>query len=303
MKENRRFTIRSGLADGILDTVIPLGSDNGSFKLKSQLTVRSVVCLLGSALLFMFLAFTTPIGKAGVIQDILWMSGYWLLTWLLVRPTPTKMLGYTYAIASFKYANPEFRTLSTRPYCTAKPAVKFIGILDDGVDDDGNIYFANGDVGQVYELAGNASALMFESDKFVVLEDAHRFYRNINPLTTLTFDTLSSPQRVKPQLKGKVWQLKHMSLVQTNLDRLLKLEARVLRDYVGKEFTTLHQYLIVRSINGTELKLFIDWLDSTLHSNSLYLKDARKLDSKKECLAYLRTIYTSRTRSLIRKDL
>lgn len=290
----RSFAIRSGLNETMLDTVVPLSFGGSEFKLKKELTVRTMLFLLTEVIVFFFICFQTPLVRGGILPNIIWITGYWWFGWLIARPTPTGLLGYTYFLAALKYFNPDFRKLPTRVYQLSAPAVEFVGIATDGIDEDGNIYFANGDIGQIYELTGNASFMIFEEDKIRVLNDARVFYRGINPLTTITYDTVSSPQRVDNQLKVKQWQIDNLTLKQSNLLSLLQREKKALNEVVGKQFTTLHQYMVVRSVNLNELRVFVKWLTLAANSDSLFLKSAVRLDSRKEVINYFGSIYSNR---------
>ena len=193
----------------------------------------------------------------------------------------------------FKYARKENRRVSFRSYSPSYAISLLTDIADNGVSDRGMIRFVNNDLGRVFEITGTASRLMFESDKKRVVDDARNFYRNINPLTTVVIDTLSSPQRVKSQLLAKDYQLNHMALKDENLRKLVEHERQYLSDTVGHSFPMYHQYFVVRSVNEDEMNIFIDWLMQIMSNSSLYLKDIRPLDDRDQVIDYLHGLYAA----------
>lgn len=297
------FAIRSGLGDSALDTVMVIGRDD-SFMLNREFTVRTLLVWLGALLGLMTILFGSPLGKGGVLGVTLIVIGYVWIGIQLGIPTPSKELGYAYVMNFGKYFNKYLQNVSTRNFASVVPVESLLDIQDDGIDPNGEITFANGDVGEIFELVGNASEMIFLSDLDQVLSDTRVFYRNIRPLTSITIDTVSRPQRVLPQLLAKKHQIEHLNpiLKKSGLNQLLEYEGEVLQNYVGTTFTTWRQFMIVRSVNEDELRSFDEWLASRLNSNSSFLKSARLLDSDEEVFEYFRDIFTANSKDSTKKE-
>lgn len=297
------FAIRATLNDSVLDTVMVVGRDD-SFMLNREFTVRSLLVLLGGLLGLMLILFGTPLEKGGFWGVTFIVIGY---TWIVVQlsmPTPSKELGYAYVADFGKYFNKYLQNVSTRNFSSVVPVENLLDIQDDGIDPNGQITFANGDVGEIFELVGNASEMIFLSDLEQVLHDTRVFYRNVRPLTTLTIDTVSRPQRVLPQLMAKEHQIKNLSpvLQKSGIKQLLEYEGEVLQNYVGTTFTTWRQFMIVRSVNSDELDSFNEWLASRLNSQSSFLKSARLLDTDEEVVEYFKDVFTANSKSSTKKE-
>lgn len=288
----RTFGFRAGLNDSILDTSITLTTSSGDSITKREFTIKTFLLLLFGGILLMALEATTVIGRGGISSICFGIVFCWLV-WEVSQPTNANRIAISYVPVLFKYARKENRRVSFRSYSPSYAISLLTDIADNGVSDRGMIRFVNNDLGRVFEITGTASRLMFESDKKRVVDDARNFYRNINPLTTVVIDTLSSPQRVKSQLLAKDYQLNHMALKDENLRKLVEHERQYLADTVGHSFPMYHQYFVVRSVNEDEMNIFIDWLMQIMSNSSLYLKDIRPLDDRDQVIDYLHGLYAA----------
>lgn len=285
------FAIRSTLAESALDTVITFGGQNSTIQIRKEFTVKSVLLLAVGLVSFMTLVTTSMIRDGGIIGTGLFSIGYILLVWEIAKTTPTRDLAIDYFPVLINYLPHSQREISFRRTAPSYPITMLTGIKD--IAEDGLIRFGNDDIGQVFEVVGSASSLMFNRDKQQVVQDARLFYRNVSPLTSMTIDTIAMPQRVKLQLQATDWQKQHLSLKNSPLSNLLDNERKVLELHVGKKFSTYHQFMIVRSVNTDEMGIFLEWLKGTIDSRSMYLKDIRPLDTKKETVDYIHGIFSN----------
>lgn len=271
------FKLPYGLNNSFWDMSINISSDNNAIRLKRQITLAVlIIFLLGVVFWFLILAQTLfNFSQGGILQTILWSVGYFWLLFLLCTPTATKQIGANFFVSTITYAIKSDRKVGTRAFEGLGPLQALVGIK--GLTKEGTIVFDTNEVGHIYELIGNASVLMFDEDRGSVLNGTRNFYRRINPSISLTYDTITSPQKTNVQIKNMKDEAQGLAFDSPNLKLLNQKESNVLRDWVGKEFKSIHQYVIVRAKNTDNLRDFDDWLQAQLSSSSNYLKDYRLL--------------------------
>lgn len=290
--DERTYGFRVNLNDSLFDTTIPIMTSSGDQITKREFTIRTFLMIVFGIILLMIIESQTVIGHGGagaIVFGILWM---WLV-WEVSQPLPTKKVAFTYFLVLARYLPKKNRIMSFRSFAPAYGVSLLTGIQENGVSDRGVIRFLNNDIGRVFEITGSASRLMFDEDRKRVVNDARNFYRNIDPTTTMIIDTLSSPQRVKTQVMATQWQIDHMQLNSPGLKQLMIHEKDALEEHVGHQFPMFHQYFVVRAVNEDEMNMYIQWLMQVMGSASLYLKDIRPLDSKREVVAYLHQLFSA----------
>ena len=273
-----------------------------SIQTKYQVTVLTALSFAFGFLLYWGILTETPIHEGGVVGITIFSIGYWYLCYLLLVPTPNQRLGCYYFMPSFYYLLKKYRHIHTLATSDDVPLELLYGIKGLYVNESGIcfIIFNNNDVGQVYEIIGNGSRLMFDDDLNNLLENAKRFYKNISTNTYLVYDTTLSPQRVDIQLNNLKNQEKNNKYCTNSKDGLRKVyyqNYQVLDKFVGEKFRSIRQYLIVGSVNEEGLLDFNQRLQNSVGSPDSgnitvpFLKSARLLD-KSETEDYLNNLFT-----------
>jgi CCR4-NOT transcriptional regulation complex NOT5 subunit len=75
-----------------------------------------------------------------------------------------------------------------------------------------------------------------------------------------------------------------------DLRDLAEEQFRILRDYVGKEFKSIHQYMVIKSSSKEALRVANNILQSEVENSSLFIKQCVPLE-KDDTLEVLRSIY------------
>ena len=294
-----QFMIRTSLDESALDITLPIG--NKSHFGGREWTVRMMAILAIAAVAYIGLLTHSPLGptSGGFLGSFIGSIGYWYFIALIVAPTQSQEIGMSYLLSFGPYFSKSLQNVSTRNVAYEKPVSNLFAIAENGIDVNGGIHYTDGSVGRIYELVGNASAMMFPSDRYRILDDTRTFYRAIRSSTAFTIDTVRLPQRIKPQLKAKDIQIQNLNplLKGTGLEKLLREEKRVLQAFVGKQFLTIHQYMIVHSTSEQELTTFDNWIDSQLTMGSTYMKTARRLDSEEEVVSYFGSIFKANAKA------
>lgn len=284
-----KFSLPHSLDTSFLDVAIMLASANNGIQLKRQITVRVLLMFVAGIFLYMFLIFETPLGKGGILGVIWWTLGYFWILVLLSLPTETKQVGTSLLKPMYKYLQPESRNVATRSISPADKVRSLVGI--EGVAKaTGKVVYTTGEVGFIAEVVGNASILMFEEDQNTVLTDTRNFYRKLTPNVSVIIDSVTEPQRVQNQVAVAMQRQDDMKWNSPGLQSLMNSQISVLSDYVGEEFKSLHQYMVVRAKNDDALREFSQWLDLQVEKGSGFLTDYNVLDYD-EALEYFQSVY------------
>lgn len=271
-------------------------SSNGLFSLKRPVTLKVLIIFLVSVLAYLGILFRSPLVHGGILTIICWTIGYFGLVVLLCSSTKTKQIGFDWILPSIYYMIGVKRNVMTHSINNVGPALDIIGIK--GITNDNYVVFSNNEIGEVFEIVGYASILMFQSDLNAVIDATDTFGRNITQGINLTYDTQQAPQRVDLQLTSMRQQYaklkKHYPKgVPTGLKQIMNLNYQVLDSYVGQQFKSTHQYLVVRGPSRDLLDAFDQWLNSQLSGN--YLRSVRRLEDEEtghgELTNYFANIY------------
>lgn len=284
-----RFKLPYGLHSSVLDIAVSISSENG-LRMKRPVTIRVVFIAILGFFGYLLLATQTPLFSGNIVSIILWTTGWWWLVYLLCVPTLTKEVGMNMVAPMLRYAQPVNRTVLSRTSSLSMPVRNMVGM--DGITPDKDlIVFSNNDIGRVYEVVGNASILMFDEDTAAVLKSAQNFYRKVSPKVSLMLDSATESQRVHNQVHAMEKREQNLMVKSKGLQSLVQSHQHVLKNYVGNDFKSLHQYMVVRATDVDALEDFHNWMQIQIDKDSGFLKSFRLLNSE-ESFDYLHEIYT-----------
>lgn len=272
-------------------------SSSGLFSLKRPVTLKVLIIFLLSILVYLGVLFKSPLVHGGILPIIMWSVGYFGLVVLLCMSTKTKQIGFDWILPSIYYIFGIRRNVQTRSINAVGSVLDVVSV--EGITNDNYVLFDNNEIGEVFEVVGYASILMFKSDLDSVIDSADGFIRNITQGINLTYDTQQAPQRVDLQVSAMRERLKNLNAkyhghIPVGLHNAMVLNHRVLTSYVGEQFKSTHQYLIVRSPNKDLLDAFDQWLNSQLEGN--YIRSVRRLEDdeigKGELTNYFNSVFS-----------
>lgn len=284
-----RFSFPTSLNTSFLDVAVMLTSEKNAIQVKKQITVRVLLILIVGIFIYLFLAIQSPLGKGGVLGIIWWTIGYFWILILLALPTDSKLVGLNLIIPTIKYSQKENRKVDSRSISPSDKIGSVVGI-ESILKSNGKVIYSNGEVGFVAEVIGNASVLMFEEDQQVVLTDTRNFYRKLTPNISLIIDSVTESQRVHNQIETLLERKEKMKFNSPALNELIDSQISVLASYVGEEFKSLHQYMVVRAKNDDALYEFSQWLNLQVEKGSGFLTDYRVLDYD-DAKDYFKSVY------------
>lgn len=244
--------------------------------------------LISGMMLFMIVNKTfmasasTPIK---ILFGIVWI----ILTGLLLKRDGTNVPQYALVATMFNYLPKKYRYITTRKSSNPTDFYRIAGI--DNIDlDRGLIEFVDGSFGYMYQVVGAASVLLFEQDRDAILECVDKFWRKVKTDTEWIFLTVKEPQKVYKQIGNLKEQYDNLDTDDKELKGLLDAQFYMMRDVIGKEFRTIHQYLIVKSTNKETLLVAKNILQGEVENSSHMFKQCSALFGD-ELLMVLSSIY------------
>lgn len=144
-------------------------------------------------------------------------------------------------MATYMFVKPS-RILKTRSTDPATMLYRLVGIKEISKK-TGMVTYLDGTVAYFYRVVGNASALLFDSDKDAVITRVDNFYRKMPDYVRCEIITVKEPQKVvtnKVRLKQLYSELRTRD---KDLIGIMQESYKNLDEYVGGEFKSIHQYM------------------------------------------------------------
>lgn len=285
---HRVYKIPYNLSSSVFD--IELSIFNNFGRSKRQVTLRTLLIFSVGALIYIGLMTNSFIGNGGFLGITIFTIGYFWFLVQLCMPTLTKQIGLNLFLPMFNYISKDKRYIPTRQTNLIKPIQDIIGI--QGIEPEtAKVIFSNGEVGLVYEVVGNASYLMFDADVRKVLSDANRFYKQVSPKVSITYDFAVEPQRVYKQVSSAIQLKRDLRVESEGLQSLLNNQINFLTTQFGSTFKSYHQYMVVRAKNDEALLDFEELLQRQVAGSFDFIADYQELNEE-ETLAYFKDVYT-----------
>lgn len=287
MATKQSYKIPYGLEQSYSDMTMALQSSDGSVgKVVPVFTVLGYVC---SILLCMFFVMNTPIGHTGhPIQIALFIILWAALTIVLLKPDGTRRMNIQKVMTLLNYLPKSSRHVYTRMRNDAGAYWNVFGI--DCIDEDGYIRFLDGTVGYMYRIVGSASVLLFEADRDAIISRVDKFYRKWDHETEIIYVTMKEAQKVYRQLANLEHRYANLKNDDSDLRDLGEEQFRILKNHVGSEFKSIHQYMILKSNNLEALKVAAGTLQSEVENSALMIKQCVPLELSDDILM-LQSIY------------
>lgn len=191
--------------------------------------------------------------------------------------------------AFLTYMNKSSRVVLTRHINNAAPFYSIAGI--ESIDDNGRVVkYLDGTYGIWYAVVGSASILLFPEDRDAILLKVDDFYKKLPPDCEIAFMTAKEAQKVARQKAHVVAQYKHMEFADPDMDKLIKEQFNALNNFVGKEFKSLHQYMIVKGDSMESLTVIDNVIRAECENSNLVFKSVTPL-YKDDIIQALATIY------------
>ncbi|MBP2527442.1 hypothetical protein U2G91_26385 (plasmid) [Rhodococcoides fascians] len=225
-----------------------------------------------------------------------WIVLVFLVIWMTVtaavlgKQTKTGDMKFMQLPALLEYIPTRKRKVMTRTNSKPYGFLSIVGIKD--VEASGIIRYVNGDVAQLYSIVGSASALLFEGDRNAIIRRVDNFHQKIDSGPSWCYMTTKESQRVFQQIAAIEHQNRELRHRDPELLALEQEKLDVLVNDVGGQFSSLHQYLLVRATSMKELKAAHRVLRAERENSSLMFRRCELLNGP-DGLEVLRSVYQS----------
>lgn len=281
------FKIPTSLNRSFLDHEIALAG--GGFQMRPVPT-KVILFWLVSVMLLFWVCTSTFVSSAN--GGLIFLVVVWWLTATAFfgQYSNTKEMRFASLPALLEYVPRPSRRVVTRRGSDPTPFSSVTGLKK--VDETGYIEWADGTVGQAYLVVGSASVLVFEEDKKAILHRVDSFWRKVDTDVDYIWITTKEPQRVYRQLGNLELLNQALEIRDPELFELLDERYSILKDYVGGQFSSIHQYLVLKADNLEALRRAHTLVRAEVEGSSLMIKQASMLGAD-DLYEMLRTIYTA----------
>ena len=283
----KSYRVPYTLAQSYADMTVSLNTKDGSVgKVLPMLVIFTYVISVLSCLIIVS---KTYIGTYGnTLQVILFIILWAALTVVLAKFDGTRRMNIQRVATLLSYLPNRARHVYTRTTRSAIPFYNIVGI--DKVEQDGLVWYNDDTFGYFYRVVGSASILLFEADQEAILNRVDNFFKKWQTDSEVIFITAKEGQKIYRQLANLQKRYENLQNDDPDLRDLAEEQFRILRDYVGKEFKSIHQYMVIKSANKEALRVANNILQSEVENSSLFIKQCVPLE-KDDTLEVLRSIY------------
>lgn len=281
------YKIPYSLNMSYMDTTIAIQTKDGSVgKVVPMLAIMTYVFSVFGCLLIVT---KTYIGSAASMPQLILFCILWAaLTVVLSKYDGTRRMNVQRIVTLLNYLPPAARRVYTRSNRNAVPFWNIVGIEE--VLPDGLIVYGDETYGYMYRVVGSASILLFEADQNNILTRVDNFFRKWQTDADVIFLTAKEGQKVYRQLAYLKKRYENLQTDDPDLRDLAEEQFRILRDYVGREFKSIHQYMLIRAENKEALRVANGILQTEVETSALFIKQCVPLE-RDDTLEVLRSVY------------
>lgn len=183
------------------------------------------------------------------------------------------------------------RVLKTRTTDNATAFANMVGIVEIN-QKTGMMTLNDGTYAYLYRVVGNASALLFDSDKVAIIDRVDNFYRKMPDHVRCEFITVKEPQKVVTQKLYMKNLYRNLDNTDKDIHKIMQESYKTLDEYVGNEFKSIHQYLMIVTGNKDDLNKAHTIVANEANNSSLMFNAMEPL-YEDDILRLFHTIYSA----------
>lgn len=290
----KSYKIPASLNENHLNMEIALQTKDG-VGLK-PLPVRVILVWLFGLLagFYMVMNASSVVAQSSIFTRVLFTAVWIGFIFVLSKVDRAHKMAIELIPALLSYLQKSNRYVITRRTANAGPFYSIVGIRS--IDPKtGLVSYVDGTYAYWYSVVGTASVLLFPEDRDAILDRVKDFYDKLGSDCEILFMTTKEPQKIQHQTAHLMAQYKALT-PEVKDDEDMKLIVReqykILTEFVGKKFKSLHQYMIIKGDNEEALSALNNIIISEVHSSSLMLKQCTAL-YEKDIENVLKLIYAS----------
>lgn len=269
MAAKQVYKIPYGLNESYANMNISLQSKDGT--VGKVFPARVILLYVASLMICLYLMFNTFIGSMSNIgQKIIFIILWLCLTVLVGTVDTTKRMNLELVPVLFNYLPSSARHIYTRTGRNLTPFFLIVGV--ESIDEDGTVTFTDGTYGYWYRIVGSASILLFDSDRDRIIDRVDNFFRKWNVESEIVFLTDKEAQKVYNQLNALQNRYDNMRTDDPDLKAVAEEQFNTLKNFVGREFKSIHQYMLIKSDNKEALLQSNNLLQSEYENSQLMIK-------------------------------
>ena len=281
------YRIPFGLNQSYADMNISLNSKDGT--VGKVLPLKVVFTYVGSFLTCFYLMLNTFIGSmSNTLEKVLFVILWIALTITLAKYDTTQRMNAQLVPVALNYLPKKSRHVYTRSTNVATPFFNILGIEE--IENDGLIRYIDGTYGYWYRIVGSASVLLFDDDKEAIVTRVDSFYRKWHSDAQISFVTMKEAQKVYNQVASLKRRYDNLRTTNEDLKGLAEEQFNVLKNYVGHEFKSIHQYMLIKADNREAMTVGVNILQTEVENSSLMIKQCVPLEYD-DVVDMLKTIY------------
>lgn len=264
------YKIPYGLNTSYGDMEISIKSGDAAMSSK-PLPIKILLAYLMSLVCCVWVMTQTIISSGSLPQLICFVICWVLLTLVLFKQDATGRMQAELILTLLNYIPKKARQVITRNSANALPFYQIAGI--DRIDKkSGLVVYTDGTYGYWYRVVGSASVLLFDADKRAILDRVDGFYQKMNTECEVIFITTKAAQQVYKQVANLKRRYDRLEVRDPELLELADEQFRCLKNYVGKEFKSVHQYLVLKADNKEVLLQSKNILQSEVENSTRMIK-------------------------------
>lgn len=288
----RSYKIPATLADNYMNMEIALQTKDGVGLKPLPLRVILIWLLGIFGAVFFEMNENSVIPLTGDLGMILFAIAWFLLIYIITVVDKSHRMQLEYIPTILTYMQHSNRHVLTRRTSPAGPFMGIVGI--ESIDEKtGLVKYIDGSFGYWFSVVGTASVLLFPEDRNAIIDRVDDFYKKIGTDCEIAFVTARAPQKVVKQQAHIIAQHKLLTVKDPDLDMLAKEQFEVLRDFVGKEFRSSRQYMIIRGDNREALSAINNIVNSERNGSGLMFRQCVPL-YREDIEGALKTVYSER---------
>lgn len=290
----KSYKIPASLNENHLNMEIALQTKDG-VGLK-PLPVRVILVWLFGLLagFYMVMNAGSVVAQASVLTRVMFAAVWIGFIFILSKVDRSHKMAIELIPALLSYLQKSNRYVITRRTANAGPFYSIVGIKS--IDPKtGLVSYVDGTYAYWYSVVGTASVLLFPEDRDAILDRVKDFYDKLGSDCEILFMTTKEPQRVQHQTAHLMAQYKALTpevREDEDMKLLVREQYKIMTEFVGKKFKSLHQYMIIKGDNEEALSALNNIIISEVHASSLMLKQCTAL-YEKDINNVLKLIYAS----------
>ena len=240
------------------------------------LPIKVILTYIISVVVCFYLVCNTVVSAGSFLQKALFVVLWVLLTVFLAKFDTTKRMQIELVPTFLTYLPKHSRHVSTTDKSNVDVFMGIVGI--ESVDDKtGLITYVDGTVGYFYRVVGSASILLFDEDRNAILSRVDSFYRKLKSECECTFITTKASQKIYKQVASLVRKYKALDVKDSDLTYLMNEQLDVLKNYIGHQYKSIHQYMALKADNIEALNAAKQVLQSEIENSTLMFKQCQPM--------------------------